>query len=88
MSKRLSLIKSKLNPTDIKIMLLATFVITVFSTGFYSVLLVLSSIDFRSDAASTSPTSIPWIDNQVDCNHTGRTWSNEKCWDYEHDSSF
>lgn len=37
---------------------------------------------------ATSPTSIPWIFDQSECERTGRTWSEGKCWDDQHDSLF
>ncbi len=41
-----------------------------------------------SISISSHPTSIPWISNQPKCEHTGRTWRNGKCWDYEHNMMF
>lgn len=37
---------------------------------------------------SSSPTSIPWIFDKSECEYTGRTWSDGKCWDSEHNSLF
>jgi hypothetical protein len=33
-------------------------------------------------------TSIPWLQNQSECEHTQRTWSKGKCWDSEHNLMF
>ncbi|BAZ03411.1 hypothetical protein [Calothrix sp. NIES-3974] len=33
-------------------------------------------------------TSIPWLQNRADCEHTSRTWEGGKCWDGEHDPTF
>jgi hypothetical protein len=33
-------------------------------------------------------TSIPWLQNKSECEHTDRTWSNGKCWDSEHNLMF
>ncbi len=53
-----------------------------FST-FSSVLSLLSS-----SGDSHFPTSIPWIDNQAQCQNTNRTWHNNKCWDNEQSPMF
>ncbi|BAY99264.1 hypothetical protein NIES37_32430 [Tolypothrix tenuis PCC 7101] len=34
------------------------------------------------------PTSIPWISDQSECENTNRTWSDGKCWDYQHSPDF
>lgn len=38
------------------------------------------------------PTSLPWIETESECTHTTknfkRTWSQGKCWDYEHSPTF
>ncbi|WP_427160855.1 hypothetical protein ACQFX9_04295 [Aliinostoc sp. HNIBRCY26] len=36
----------------------------------------------------SSPTSIPWIFDQSQCEDTGRTWRDGKCWDKEHNPQF
>jgi|GEM_PF-579978 len=72
----------------------------VFLIGFFSVLstscfvlfpFLFSSLVSSLTSISTSapnPTSIPWLENQFDCEHTSRTWRNGKCWDYEHNPMF
>jgi hypothetical protein len=30
------------------------------------------------------PTSIPYIDNQIDCDKFNREWKDGKCWDNKH----
>ncbi|NJN85275.1 MAG: hypothetical protein HC881_01755 [Leptolyngbyaceae cyanobacterium SL_7_1] len=42
----------------------------------------------ESQAAIDHPTSIPWLNSADSCEHTGRTWRDEACWDEEHDPSF
>ncbi|TAF09897.1 MAG: hypothetical protein EAZ77_04260 [Nostocales cyanobacterium] len=37
---------------------------------------------------SQHPTSIPWIDNSISCENSGRVWENDKCWDSEHSAMF
>ncbi|MBR8838626.1 MAG: hypothetical protein DSM106950_32655 [Stigonema ocellatum SAG 48.90 = DSM 106950] len=68
----------------------------VFITGFLTILSIssftvfpflfssLTSV-FRS---SPYPTAIPWLENKVDCQHTGRSWKNNECLDYEHNPMF
>ncbi|WP_229546288.1 hypothetical protein [Nostoc sp. CHAB 5836] len=43
---------------------------------------------FASIGTSHHSTSIPWIDNASECEHTGRNWRDRKCWDNEHDPMF
>ncbi len=61
----------------------------ILSTSTFAILSsALSSIGDTFSSLTPSPTSIPWIDNESECNHTGRTWRNDKCWDYEHNPMF
>ena len=34
------------------------------------------------------PTSIPWIYDKSECEHTSRIWNDGKCWDTEHSPNF
>jgi hypothetical protein len=34
------------------------------------------------------PTSIPWIEDSLSCEKSGRFWRNEKCWDSKHSPFF
>lgn len=52
------------------------------------VLPVFSSPVFTNVGTSYHPTSIPWIDNSSQCEHSGRSWENNKCWDSEHSPTF
>lgn len=40
--------------------------------------------------AATEPyaTGIPWLETKADCEHTGRVWQDDVCWDNEHDPTF
>ena len=72
----------------------------VFLIGFFSVITTSSFIVFpflfsslfslliAISTAQPNPTSIPWLENKLDCEHTGRTWRDHKCWDYEHNPMF
>ncbi|MBD2362171.1 hypothetical protein H6G36_13415 [Anabaena minutissima FACHB-250] len=53
---------------------------------FSSLLSSFSSISHSS--SSVSPTSIPWIFDKSECEHTDRTWEDGKCWDSEHNPMF
>lgn len=52
----------------------------------WSSLTTLTSIS--TSPSQTSPTSIPWISDKSECEHTNRTWRNEKCWDDQHSPMF
>ncbi len=52
----------------------------------WSSLTSLTSIS--TSPSPTSPTSIPWIFDKSECEHTNRTWRNEKCWDDQHSPMF
>ena len=67
----------------------------VFLTGFLIILLTSSFTTFSflfslltSVPTSPYPTSIPWLDNKFECEHTGRTWRDGDCWDSEHNPMF
>ncbi|WP_017316392.1 hypothetical protein [Mastigocladopsis repens] len=67
----------------------------VFLIGLFIILLTSSFTTFSfvfslltSVPTSPHPTSIPWLHNQSECKHTGRTWRDGKCWDYEHNPMF
>ncbi|MEH2326362.1 MAG: hypothetical protein V7K32_22930 [Nostoc sp.] len=47
---------------------------------------VLSSLTPMS--SSYYPTSIPWIEDKSECEHTGRIWNHGKCWDSEQSPNF
>ena len=72
-----------------KIMLFAVFVAVLPTSGFCtaSLILSLSSLDSTSITVN-HPTSIPWLTEQSQCQHTHRTWRDNKCWDYEHNPMF
>ncbi len=56
--------------------------------AFSSILLTSIFVTFTSSSNSFHPTSIPWLTNKASCEHTGRTWSDGSCWDYEHSPLF
>lgn len=67
----------------------------VFLLGFFTILLTcgfttssLVSSSLTSTSDSSFPTSIPWLHNQSECEHTGRSWRKGECWDSEHNPMF
>jgi len=75
--------------TRAKIMLFAVFVAVLPTSGFCTASLILSLSDLDSTSTSVNhPTSIPWLTEQSQCQHTHRTWRDNKCWDYEHNPMF
>ncbi|NJM71068.1 MAG: hypothetical protein HC862_13015 [Scytonema sp. RU_4_4] len=72
--------------TPSNIMFLIGFFIILLTSGFTTFSFVLSLLP--STSTSFYPTSIPWLYSKSECEHTGRIWRNEKCWDYEHNPMF
>ena len=66
----------------------------IFSTAILALFIVggsctvYSIVSFFLKPASVFPTSIPWIHQESECNHTNRTWEDDKCWDREHGMTF
>ncbi|MCC5631416.1 hypothetical protein LC613_27050 [Nostoc sphaeroides CHAB 2801] len=67
----------------------------LFLLGFLIILSICSYTIFSSALSSLTPTSssyyptsIPWIEDKSECEHTGRIWKNGKCWDSEHSPNF
>ncbi|MEH2329946.1 hypothetical protein [Nostoc sp.] len=72
--------------TPANILFLIGFLI-ILSTCSYTIFsFALSSLTPTS--SSYYPTSIPWIYNKSECEHTGRIWNDGKCWDTEHSPNF
>ncbi|MFK0731990.1 MAG: hypothetical protein HEQ35_23515 [Gloeotrichia echinulata IR180] len=72
------------NTNNILLTLLLLLVLPI--GGFTTFCSVLSLLTGSGD--SYFPTSIPWIDNQAECQHTHRSWYNNKCWDDEQSPMF
>jgi hypothetical protein len=90
MRDRLSIKQGKFQlSTRAKIMLFAAFVAVLPTSGFCTAYLILSLDYVGSTTATVShPTSIPWLTEKSQCQHTRRTWRDNKCWDYEHSPMF
>jgi hypothetical protein len=68
---------------------------TLFVIGFLIILSACSYTIFSFALSSLTPlstwyypTSIPWIDDKSECEHTSRIWHDGKCWDSEHSPNF
>lgn len=59
-------------------------------TGILALYLFTSLCSILSNPvkAEIFPTSIPWITDQQQCEHTNREWRNQKCWDNQHSLMF
>jgi hypothetical protein len=76
---------SKLSPRQVQLTALLGFLTTASTTAFW---LYIVQPSFSSTDATIHPTSIPWLQNQLDCKKTGRTWQDGACWDQEHNPEF
>ncbi|MBD2451444.1 hypothetical protein H6G76_30850 [Nostoc sp. FACHB-152] len=74
------------NPTNCIFLLGA--VVSLSTSSFIITSAVLSELSSIDLSPTGHPTSIPWLNNKFDCQHTGRTWENGKCWDAEHNPMF
>lgn len=62
--------------------------IVLSTSSFVLICSIISSVSSFISTSTVQPTSIPWINNESDCKHTGRTWNDNKCWDDEHSMMF
>ncbi|MFN6483143.1 MAG: hypothetical protein RMX98_009395 [Nostoc sp. DedQUE02] len=76
----------KLNPINLTFFLVGSIILGV--SSFVIASDILSSVSSIISSSEASPTSIPWINNKFDCQYSGRTWQNDKCWDSEHNPMF
>ncbi len=69
---------------------LGFFVIVTFSTltTVSQIYLALTRSYSALNRTSFEATSIPWINTQIECEHSGRNWQNNQCWDAEHSPTF
>ncbi|MCX7592659.1 MAG: hypothetical protein N2235_02645 [Fischerella sp.] len=78
--------KTKVYDSSINIISGTAFLTLLLTCGSWTLKFLVSYLS--SISISIHPTSIPWIGNQPQCQHTGRTWRNGRCWDYEHNMMF
>jgi hypothetical protein len=76
---------TKINPLYIG--LLTITVLCTFATV-KQISLILSPVFSAVSSSSYQGTSIIWINNQSDCEYSGRHWYNNQCWDEEHNPMF
>ena len=72
--------------TPANILFLIGFLIILSACSYTIFSFVLSSLTPIS--TSYYPTSIPWIEDKSECEHTSRVWHDGKCWDSEHSPNF
>ena len=72
--------------TPANILFIIGFLIIISICSYTIFPFALSSLTPTS--SSYYPTSIPWIDDEAECEHTGRIWNDGKCWDREHSPNF
>lgn len=78
-----------LKSNQINIILVSTFMIVkLLLAGYLSIQFIGYWINYYKQTANSYPTSLPWIDNKSECEHRGREWRGEKCWDSEHNMLF
>jgi hypothetical protein len=70
----------------IKLTFFTAFYSLLVVSGFYLGSLLISYL--TSNLTTTHPTSIPWIKEKSECEKTGKTWQDNKCWDSEHNPLF
>ena len=71
------------NPSKV---IFSTVILTLFIVSGSCSINFVVSLFFKP--VSIFPTSIPWIHSESECKHTNRMWSDNQCWDYEHDMTF
>lgn len=80
--------EKSLNPiwTPGNILFLIIFAFIILTGGISTIFFFKSLIP--KEINSAFPTSIPWVNNQNDCEKFNRTWNDNKCWDNEHSPNF
>ncbi|AKG24743.1 hypothetical protein IJ00_19385 [Calothrix sp. 336/3] len=90
MPQKRSRAKEKLNPFwALGNILLFIGFLTILLTSYLGIFsFFVSDNKTTPNANSSYSTSIPWIFDKSECEHTGRTWRGQKCWDSEHSPNF
>ncbi|MEH2195924.1 MAG: hypothetical protein V7K98_25230 [Nostoc sp.] len=71
--------------TPVNILFIIGFLSILSVSGYTIFSFILSSL---TPLSTNYPTSIPWIYDNSECEHTGRIWHDQKCWDSEHNPNF
>ncbi|MGM3305106.1 hypothetical protein ACSQ6I_03825 [Anabaena sp. WFMT] len=69
---------------NIFFLILLSFIII---SGSISALFLIKSL-LPKQPNSTFPTSLPWINDENQCKRANKTWSDDRCWDDEHNPTF
>jgi hypothetical protein len=85
-TKNNSFFRNRSNAVIVTMFLIALPVCSL--TTIYVILSGFNSIFFPDKGFSPYLTSIPWIESKAECQHTGRDWYDNKCWDKEHSPMF
>ncbi|MEH2401733.1 MAG: hypothetical protein V7K18_00375 [Nostoc sp.] len=72
--------------TPANVLFLIGFLIILSACSYTIFSFALSSLSPIS--TSYYPTSIPWIEDKSECEHTSRVWHDGKCWDSGHSPNF
>jgi hypothetical protein len=72
-------------PINTFVIILSFVVLVISLISIFQSIAYISSIFFPS---STHPAVIPWINNQAECEKTGRIWRNGGCLESEHSPTF
>ncbi|MBE9156348.1 hypothetical protein IQ265_05825 [Nodosilinea sp. LEGE 06152] len=63
--------------------------VTSLSLGLLAVLMHLTQHQTGAgDRPQASPAAVPFLGDRTACEHSGRTWQNGECLDFEHDPTF
>ncbi|RUT01777.1 hypothetical protein DSM106972_064000 [Dulcicalothrix desertica PCC 7102] len=83
------IVNPSLKLKKINIILISTFLIVkLLVAGCLTIQFIGYLINYYNQTGNSYPTSLPWINNKSECEHRGREWQGEKCWDSEHNMLF
>ncbi|HEY9806554.1 MAG TPA: hypothetical protein V6D04_08300 [Candidatus Obscuribacterales bacterium] len=74
--------------TNLVQLLALSFQVTLLFTASASILYGLLSWPSSALPSRFHPAQIPWLTTQDGCEHTGRTWQQDHCFDYDHNPLF
>jgi hypothetical protein len=76
-------------PRSLAGQVVVTVAVMTLSIGFLAILIQLvHRPSGPSDRPQVSPAAIPFLSDRTTCEHSGRTWENSECLDFEHDPTF
>ncbi|PAX52587.1 hypothetical protein CK510_18555 [Brunnivagina elsteri CCALA 953] len=81
--------QQKINKQKINVVINIIILVNLVITGCICLQFIVSWMNpYNSGTSQNFPTSLPWIHTKSDCEHRGRKWDNNKCWDSEHSMFF